>query len=121
MMQRCYNENTKWYHNYGGRGVTVCEAWHKSENFIADMGEPPFKGATLERLNNDLGYSPDNCVWADRQTQTENRRTTKLNRASVEQIKQLIAEGVLLKDIAKKFGVSSSIISNIKAGRIWKD
>lgn len=62
---------SKWKH-YGGRGITVCDAWRDFENFYADMGDP--EGKTLERVNNNAGYSKQNCVWADQRTQSGNRR-----------------------------------------------
>jgi hypothetical protein len=74
MVQRCTNPNDRRrWENYGGRGITVCERWLKFENFLADMGERP-KGLTLDRKNNDKGYSKANCRWATRSEQMRNRR-----------------------------------------------
>ncbi len=72
MRERCLNPHHMHYARYGGRGVTVCARWAVFETFYADMGPRP-PGTTLERRNNDKGYSPDNCVWASRKDQQRNR------------------------------------------------
>lgn len=76
MKDRCLNPRHKNWHNYGGRGIKVCDRWMKFENFVNDMGERPPKH-TLERKDNNAGYSPENCVWATQQEQCRNMRTTK--------------------------------------------
>lgn len=73
MLDRCNNPSDFDYPNYGGRGIKVCPEWHSFENFYADMGARP-EGLTLERVDNERGYSPDNCVWADRYQQSGNAR-----------------------------------------------
>lgn len=73
MRQRCMNSNRADFKNYGGRGITICERWDTFANFLADMGEPA-KGATLDRIDNERGYSKDNCRWASRAVQNLNRR-----------------------------------------------
>lgn len=74
MITRCTNENQTGYKNYGGRGISVCGRWRDFEKFLMDMGEKPTPKHTLERVKNDLGYGPDNCIWADRFTQAQNQR-----------------------------------------------
>jgi len=76
MVQRCTNPNSTKYADYGGRGITVCERWKNSfGDFLADMGERP-NGLSIERVDNDKGYSPENCVWADNFAQARNTRRT---------------------------------------------
>jgi hypothetical protein len=79
MIRRCHVKSSKGYPNYGARGISVCPAWRSSfETFILDMGERP-EGHSLERLDNNGDYCPENCVWADRAQQSINRRKFKSN------------------------------------------
>ena len=79
MLQRCTNPNHKAYKNYGARGITVCEEWLDIKLFIewAEATHPNIKGYSLDRIDNDKGYSPENCRWADRVTQNTNQRISK--------------------------------------------
>lgn len=73
MRQRCLNENNDQYIDYGGRGITICDAWDSFENFLADMGDRPPK-MTLDRVDPNGNYEPGNCRWATRKMQSQNQR-----------------------------------------------
>lgn len=77
MKDRCRNPNNTHYRHYGGRGISVCERWNDFALFLADMGEQP-EGGTVERVDNSLGYCPENCIWATRKSQMRNRRVNVL-------------------------------------------
>jgi hypothetical protein len=76
MRNRCLSVNNKQYHNYGGRGIKICDRWINSiENFIEDMQDTYKPGLTLERKDNDGNYEPNNCKWATHEEQSENTST----------------------------------------------
>ena len=79
MMDRCYRKNAKNYPFYGGRGIVVCEEWHNIEKFERWAKEIGFqKGLTLERKDVNGNYCPENCTWATKKQQANNRRNTLL-------------------------------------------
>ena len=73
MKARCSRESHPNYMNYGGRGIDYCDEWEDFAQFLADMGERP-EGKTLDRIDNDKGYSPSNCRWSTPEEQQLNRR-----------------------------------------------
>ena len=77
ILHRCLNPLSQAFHNYGGRGITVCKEWMAFENFLLDVGPRPSQGYSIERINNNKGYYPDNVKWIPSRDQGKNRRTSK--------------------------------------------
>lgn len=102
MVRRCHNPSAAKYSYYGGRGVTVCDRWRYSfENFLSDMGQCE-KGLTLERTDNDCGYSPANCRWATRLQQANNRRSNR--------VLEFDGKRLTVAEWARLLRISSSVI-----------
>jgi len=74
MKQRCLNVKNVNYPRYGGRGITICDAWLDFANFYKDMGASQYKGGSLDRVDVNGNYSPTNCKWSTPKEQSNNRR-----------------------------------------------
>jgi hypothetical protein len=104
MLKRCYNEDNPDYKRWGGRGIKVCKRWRRGDGkksgllcFVEDMGEKPDKSYTLDRINNNGNYEPNNCRWVSRK---ENCRNTRQNRFI-----KYKGERFTLGQIVEKYGV----------------
>lgn len=115
MKGRCLNPNNSSYARYGGRGITVCDRWHRSfEDFLADMGRKPTREHTIDRIDSKGNYEPGNCRWA---TKVEQRRNTCTVRPVT-----IDGETQLITDWAKVSGVpEESISSRLRKGWSPKD
>lgn len=103
MQQRIRVPTNKQYADYGGRGLDMDPRWFSFEVFYAEMGDPPFAGASLERINNERGYWPDNVKWATREEQSRNKRNTHLF--------EFKGHSLILKDWAKVIGINEKSLS----------
>lgn len=101
IIQRCTNPSVKNWKDYGGRGITVCERWRAFEAFFEDMGERPPQG-TIDRIDNDGPYSPENCRWATMTQQNRNQRRSTF----------FTVDGVTahINDWAEKAGITPNLI-----------
>jgi len=109
MIRRCHNPRDNMYHHYGARDIKVCERWHDYYNFKSDMFPRP-DGMTLERINNEEGYCPENCRWASQLDQCNNRRNS--NRQTINGTTKTVSEW------CRHYGISSSAVYQ-RLGRGW--
>lgn len=103
MMQRCYTTSTSNYRYYGGKGISVCERWHNFSNFLADMGECPNISMTLDRINGEKNYEPENCRWATKTEQNRNRSNCVALTHS--------GRTMILRDWAAEIGISPNTLA----------
>jgi hypothetical protein len=110
--------NRRSHKNYSGRGIDIDPRWHKFEAFLADMGERP-AGLTLERVDNDRGYWPDNCVWATSTVQGRNRRDVKLTYAIAEEIRYMFTTGSKVSELARRYKLNIRYTYAVIARKTW--
>ena len=83
LKSRCNTKTDKRFHDYGGRGIKVCDGWLKFEGFYADMGDKPSPNHSIDRIDNDGNYEPGNCRWATTEQQSRNKRIRKDNKTGI--------------------------------------
>ena len=116
MKERCYNKKCKSYKNYGGRGIKMCKEWEDNPKAFADwaVSNGYEKSLTLDRINNNGDYCPENCRWVTRKEQQRNRRVNVLL--------SLNGETHVLADWAVILGVSANTISyHLKRGKTFDE
>jgi hypothetical protein len=126
MVERCTREKHHAWANYGGRGITVCERWLIGDQgiggfecFLADMGERP-SGMSIDRINNERGYEPNNCRWTDDVQQVRNRRSVKMKPESVQRLREQAAAKVAsMAVLADRYGISKAQAYRIVNRERW--
>lgn len=105
MLDRCNNTKSLAYQYYGGRGIIVCEEWLDVRNFIvwAEATHPNIEGYTLDRIDNDKGYSPDNCRWADKTTQALNQGVDIRNTSGFSGVSYYASAGKWIAELSIKY------------------
>lgn len=124
MMERTTRRTHHAWNNYGGRGITVCERWSKGEDglsgfecFLMDMGERP-KGMSIDRIQNNGNYEPNNCRWTTDTEQSRNRRAVKMKPDSVVRLRQL-ALHTPIPELADRFDISRAQAYRIVKRERW--
>lgn len=104
MKRRCYYPKDKRYLEYGGRGIIVCDRWLNSfENFLEDMGKPNDFNASIERIDTNGNYEPNNCIWIDMENQAKNKRNNRVIEA--------FGKSMILADWEKETGIKRKTIT----------
>lgn len=114
MRRRCNSPDSIAYCNYGARGISICKRWDEFSNFLADMEAGHKPGLTLERINNNRGYSKRNCKWATRREQSRNKRNNK----------NFLYKGVryCLKDLSQHLGINYDTMKDrLRSGRSFEE
>lgn len=116
--QRCFNPKSRGYHNYGGRGITMCREWADSfVDFAAAVGPRPSPYHSIDRIDNDGNYEPGNVRWADSKTQRRNSRSASLTEVQVRQLLHyVLVEGWHPSDMPLLFPISAQSAYNIARG-----
>lgn len=124
MKARCYNKNNQDYYNYGARGITICDEWLRDRNVFCEWslknGFENDKELSIDRIDGNQGYSPQNCKWS---TAIEQGRNTRRNVLTMELAKQLRKDAKTMNytELANKYNVCKATVWNVIAHKVWID
>lgn len=114
---RCLKVNNAKYPRYGGRGIIICAEWLDIQNFYGwALGSGYQPGLSIDRIDNDGNYCPDNCRWISLEENSRKKSTTKLSREQAESIRFKYNKGITHTELAKEYGVTPGNIYHITKG-----
>ena len=121
LKSRCFNKGASFFYRYGGRGITVCDEWKSNFIIFYDWAiSNGFKhGLQIDRKDNNGNYCPENCSFVTSMENTQNRSTSKITAKEAKEIKQCVSKPA--SKIASEFGISVSMVGQIKRGESWKN
>ena len=122
MKSRCLSIKNKRYKDYGGRGITICPEWVNDYTKFRDWASSNGyqEGLEIDRMNNDLGYSPENCRWITHKENNRNKRNNKINIEQANEIRELFKiNRYTQKEIADKYNISRRMVSFIINNKRW--
>ena len=122
MIYRCHDKNFHNYLRYGGRGIIVCDEWRNNKRAFYDwsMQNGYQNHLSIDRIDNDLGYNPENCRWATMLEQCRNKRKV-MSLENAKEIKKLLSLGITHNEIARITNISHHAVSSISKGATWND
>lgn len=124
--QRCYSKNRENYKRYGGRGIKMFEAWINDPQsfieYVRSLKNYGLEGFTIDRIENDGNYEPDNLRWASNKTQSRNKRSSVINLEIARDIKKRFATGNFSQtQISKDMGLSYHIVNSVILNKSWRE